>query len=131
MKEYVLDTHALVMWLTRAARLGKAAKRAVREVDTGRALAFVPCAVAIELTLLGEARRKVPGVGAVAMAMKANDGLRVLPQDFDQAREFALLAVLKDPFDRMIVAAARTTRRPLITSDGIIADSGLVEVIWD
>lgn len=65
------------------------------------------------------------------MAMKANDGLRVLPQDFDQAREFALLAVLKDPFDRMIVAAARTTRRPLITSDGIIADSGLVEVIWD
>ena len=33
--------------------------------------------------------------------------------------------------DRMIVAAARAVRRPLITADGDIAASGLVEVVWD
>jgi PIN domain nuclease of toxin-antitoxin system len=100
-------------------------------VDVGKALAFVPTAVAIELSLLAEARRKVPTVAGLGAALRANDALRILPQDFDQAKEFALLGALKDPFDRMIVAAARVTKRPLITSDGVIADSGLVEVIWD
>jgi hypothetical protein len=31
----------------------------------------------------------------------------------------------------MIVAAARATRRPLITADQRLAESGLVDVIWD
>jgi hypothetical protein len=31
----------------------------------------------------------------------------------------------------MIVAAARATRRPLVTADPRLADCGLVDVIWD
>jgi PIN domain nuclease of toxin-antitoxin system len=45
--------------------------------------------------------------------------------------EFSLLVALSDPFDRMIVAAARVTRRPLVTGDDRIAESGLADVIWD
>jgi PIN domain nuclease of toxin-antitoxin system len=49
-KEYVLDTHAFVWWATQPRRIGKAAARALREVDAGRAQAWIPSAVAIELT---------------------------------------------------------------------------------
>jgi len=35
-----------------------------------------------------------------------------------------------DPFDRIIVATAKTLGIPLITRDANIADSGLVKVVW-
>lgn len=45
--------------------------------------------------------------------------------------ELVLLGSLDDPFDRMIVSAARATKRPLLTGDARIAESGLVDVVWD
>ncbi len=45
--------------------------------------------------------------------------------------ESSLLAGLDDPFDRMIVAAARATGRPLISADERVQDGDLVAVIWD
>ena len=38
---------------------------------------------------------------------------------------------LADPFDRMVVAAARAAELPLVTADPTIASSGLVDVIWE
>ena len=58
-------------------------------------------------------------------------GVRILPHDLAQAREFVLLAPLRDPFDRMIVAAALAVGKPLLTADTRIRESGLVEVVWD
>jgi PIN domain nuclease of toxin-antitoxin system len=40
------------------------------------------------------------------------------------------IAAVRDPFDRLIVAAARSLRRPWLSADDAIAASGLVEVIW-
>jgi PIN domain nuclease of toxin-antitoxin system len=130
-KEYVLDTHAFIWWTTRPAKLGKAARRALRDVDAGRALAFVPAVVCVELTLLAEAGRKVPAVVDVEATLDRNDAVRLLPLDLGQTKEFALLGGIVDPFDRMVVAAARATSRSLITTDSAIADSGLVDVVWD
>lgn len=56
-------------------------------------------------------------------ATRRNDRVRILPLDLEQTREVALLGALADPFDRMIVAAARATRRALVTADATIADS--------
>jgi PIN domain nuclease of toxin-antitoxin system len=131
MKEYVLDTHAFVWWTTRPKRLGRSAARVLRDVDAGRARAWVPSIVGVELTLLAEAGRRLIGVAEIEAATKRNEGIRVLPQELAQVAEFALLGALPDPFDRMIVAAARATERALITADATIAESGLVDVIWD
>lgn len=45
--------------------------------------------------------------------------------------EFAPLQTVRDPFDRMILAAARVAGAPLITADEAIHASALVEVVWD
>lgn len=131
MKEYVLDTHSFVWWATTPKRLGKAATRALKLVDIGRARAFIPSIIAVELTLLTESGRRLLDIAEVEAATKRNPAVRIYPHDLEQASEFALLAALRDPFDRMIVAAARASSRPLISADTRIADSGLVEVIWD
>jgi PIN domain nuclease of toxin-antitoxin system len=129
--EYVLDTHAFAWWAQSPKRLGRRARKALAAVDVGKAQAWIPSIVGIELSLLQEAGRRLVTVLDLEAATVRNASVRVLPMDLAQAREFALLAALDDPFDRMIVAAARATGLALITGDARIGDSGLVPVIWD
>ena len=131
MKEYVLDTHVFVWWVSKPGRLGSEAKKVLRKVDAGRARAWIPSIVGVELTLIGEAGRLALGVAELDAVVRRNDEVRILTHDLAQAAEFAILRSLADPFDRMVVAAARATDRPLITADTNIAASGLVDVIWD
>jgi PIN domain nuclease of toxin-antitoxin system len=131
LKEYVLDTHVFAWWAHSPKRLGRRARTALATVDTGEARAWIPSIVAIELTLLHEAGRRVVTVADLHAATKRNAEVRILPHDLRQSNEFALLVALDDPFDRMIVAAARAIERPLITADVQIRESGLVDVIWD
>ena len=56
--------------------------------------------------------------------------IRFLPLDLDQLSEFGALTSLRDPFDRLIVAAARAQNARLISKDSVIEDSGLVENVW-
>ena len=53
----------------------------------------------------------------------------VLPLNYEVAAEAALLANLRDPADRAIVATARVHRLTLVTSDQRIIESKLVPVI--
>jgi PIN domain nuclease of toxin-antitoxin system len=130
MNEYVLDTHAFVWWVSRPERLGRDAARVLRAVDVGRARAWVPSIIGVELTLLAEAGRLRLGVAELEAATRRNQEIRILSHDLVQASEFALIRSLVDPFDRMIVAAARATDLPLVTADSTIAASGLVDVVW-
>lgn len=131
MNEIVLDTHALVWWLVRPDRLGRRARRTLAAVDRGRATAYVPSIVGVELSLLQEAGRIRFGVAELEAALDRSAHLRLLPHDLAQALEFSLLRSLDDPFDRMLAAAARATGRPLVTADHRLAESGLVDVVWD
>lgn len=130
MKEYVLDTHALV-WYLRGRRVGKAAGRALREIDRGVSRAWIPAIALAEIALLREHGRSAIGVAEVEASMVRNPELQVLPLDFAQSKEFALLRGVTHPFDRLIMAAARSVGCPLVTADERIAASGLVHAIWD
>lgn len=131
MKQACIDTHALIWYLSRPKRLGRAAVRLLREADAGRAEILVPAIVLIELTLLREAGRNVVGVPQVEALLAAQPAFKLQPLEMTQASEFVLLESLADPFDRFVVAAARGAGVPLITADTTIDDSALVETIWD
>ena len=131
MKRACVDTHALVWYLVRPARLGRRALRILREADAGRAEILIPAITVIELTLLQEAGRKVPGAPQVGALLNAQPSFKLQPLDMKQGLEFVLLAALRDPFDRMIVAAARNAEVPLLTADETIQAAALVETIWD
>jgi len=126
----VLDTHALV-WYLRGRRVGKAAGRALREIDRGASRAWIPAIVLVEIALLRERGRSTIGVAEVEASMVRNPELQPLPLDLAQAKEFTRLGGVADPFDRLIMAAARSTGCPLVTADERVAASGLVHVIWD
>lgn len=131
MKRVCLDTHVLIWHLASPKRVGRTATRLLRDVDAGRAEALIPAIVVVELSLLREAGRRVVGPVEVEALTAAQPGFRVLPLDAEQGREFALLSSLRDPYDRLVVAAARCADAVLLTADDAITRSSLVDVAWD
>lgn len=131
MKTFVLDTHALVWYLTAPEKLGRAAKRACADIEAGRAAGLVPVVCLIEIALLRERGRTKLNFSAIEAALQEVPAMRVLPMDELQTKEFESLTSLPEVFDRMIVAAARSLGVGLLSCDGTITDCGLVRAVWD
>ncbi len=130
MSSYVLDTHACVFSLTAPRKLGSKAKKALLSVESGGSEAWIPAAVAAEVVLLRELGRIEIGLSHLKTAMEEAPGLRFLPMDLRQLDEFAALGAIRDPFDRLIVSAARAVGARLITKDGSLQEQGLVQTVW-
>jgi len=129
-REYVLDTHSCVFMLTAPRKLGRAARAALERVEAGRDRAWLPAAVVAEVLILRDLGRVRIGLPELRKATDSAPGLGFLPLDLPQLDQFAALASLRDPFDRLIVSAARAIGAALVTRDGTVADSGLVETVW-
>ena len=70
------------------------------------------------------------GVEQVIRALADRPGYAVLALDAEQAAAFAGLVGVKDPMDRLVVAAARATLSPVLSVDAALDGFG-VERIWD
>ena len=127
---YVLDTHACVFALGAPAKLGAKARSAMRAVEEGRGEAWIPAAVVAEIVLLRELGRIEIGLAHLKTAMEQAPGLRFLSLDLDQLDEFAALGAIRDPFDRLIVSAARAVGAKLVTRDRSLGEHGLVQTVW-
>ena len=129
-RRYVVDTHACVFMLAAPQKLGPRARSALRDVETGRCQPWVPAAVVAELILLRELGRTSIGLPELRRAMTDVPAFRLLPLDLAQLDEFAGLSRFRDPFDRLIVSAARMLRATLVTRDAAIAASGVTDTVW-
>ncbi len=130
MVRLVADTHALVWRLTASRKLGHAARRAFEAADSGRWLCCVPAIVLVEVALLRERGRIGVGPSDVLQALRGRPGYAVLALDAEQSLEFAALVGIKDPMDRLVLAAARVSGAKLLSSDGVFDGLG-VERVWD
>lgn len=129
-RRYVLDTHACVFMLAAPRKLGAAARAALRRVESGREEAWLAAAVVAEVVLLRGLGRVGIGLPEIRRAIESAPSLRFCPLDLDQLDQFSTLGAIADPFDRLIVSAARSKGAVLLTRDGAIAESGLVETLW-
>jgi len=130
MPSFVADTHALVWHLTAPRRLGKGARRGFGSADKGRSLCHIPAISIIEVWLLYERGRLRVGPSQFLETVAGHPGYAILPLDIEQALEFGSLPGIRDPMDRMIVAAARATDSRLISGDDALDGFG-VERVWD
>jgi PIN domain nuclease of toxin-antitoxin system len=130
MTSLVADTHAIVWHLTDPRRLGRAARRLFASVDAGRAVCHLPMVSLIELWLLHERGRLRIGPAQVVETLSGHPGYSILSLDLPQAMEFGALPAVADPFDRMILAAARSMGAKLLSRDEALDGRG-VERVWD
>jgi PIN domain nuclease of toxin-antitoxin system len=108
----LLDTQVLIWWDANDPRLGGAARAAIQEASD----VYVSAASAWEImikTALGKLRTtRRPAV------VVAEGGFRELPISFDHAEAVRKLPRHHaDPFDRLIIAAARVEGCAVVTSD--------------
>jgi PIN domain nuclease of toxin-antitoxin system len=128
----VADTNALVFHAARSDRLGRRATAHFEACERQQALLYVPAAVIWEVTVLARTSR-------INLRRPVRDFFADLfgnpsYHPFDLTSEQVFLAdelrFTRDPFDALIVAAARTLSLPLLTRDATIRESGVVRVIW-
>ncbi|OWT65623.1 type II toxin-antitoxin system VapC family toxin [Candidimonas nitroreducens] len=129
----VLDTHALVWWVSGDAQLSGAARDAIETERQGGEV-LVSAISAWEVAMLVRA-------GRLALTMDAAQwldivaqisGLRFVPVDILLAVQSVDLPgdFHKDPADRLIVATARHYCAPLVTADSKIRSYQHVQTVW-
>jgi PIN domain nuclease of toxin-antitoxin system len=128
----VSDTHALVFHAGTSKALGRRAAEHFEACERQQALVYVPMAVIWEVSLLARAsrinlRRSVQGFFDDLFSNPAYHPYDQTPEQVYLADE---LRFTRDPFDALIVAAARTLALPLLTRDESIRKSGAVRIIW-
>lgn len=129
----VLDTHALVWWVTGDPTLSKKAKSAIeRELAGGEIL--VSSISAWEIAMLVEREKLVLSmdVGSWLATVTDIEAVRFVPVDPEIAVKSVELPgeFHKDPADRMIVATARKFSVSLVTKDEKIRAYAHVKTIW-
>jgi len=128
----VADTHALVYHATGSSKLGRTARALFDRVENGGAVIYVPAAVLWECGLLVRAGRLAlrRSISAFAADLFSNPAFHPVPITIGHVLAADGLGFTRDPFDALIVAVARELELPLLTRDGPIQESGLVETIW-
>lgn len=124
----LLDTHALLWWVTDFDRVPPSADAQIRAAER----VYVSAASAWEIRTKYR-MGKLPEAAAFVRSLAgevARNGFRALPitfQDGDRAGAFA--AAHKDPFDRMLAAQAINHGLALVSNDAALDAFGIVR-IW-
>ncbi len=109
----LLDTHALVWWLSDVRRLAEGASAAIRNP---RNEVFVSAVTGWEIAVKRERRRM--SVPAKLAAVVEEDGFMHLPLTFQHAEHAGTLPPHhRDPFDRFLIAQAQMEGLTLVTRD--------------
>lgn len=124
----LLDTHALIWWLSDASRLSK---RAFSMISDTRNTLLVSAASAWELAIkvsLG----KLDALSLVLQLQQeaVGEGFVELQVNIEQACRAGLLPLHhRDPFDRLLVAQAQALNVPILSADPIL-DKYDIKRIW-
>jgi PIN domain nuclease of toxin-antitoxin system len=121
----LLDTHAALWFLSADERLGEQARQHLLD-DSNPVL--ISAAVAWEIAIKRSLGKLVVPENALRALLEA--GARPLPVSIEHAEEVERLPLHhRDPFDRMLVAQARTEGAALVTRDSALQAYG-VSLIW-
>ena len=120
----LLDTHVFLWWRADSRYLRSNARRAIADAQ----LVFVSAATAWEAAIKAAlGRLRIPDTIEAGVI---DSGFERLPISFAHAEAAARLPPHHaDPFDRMLVAQARTEGLTLVTHDRRLAPYG-IEILW-
>ena len=126
------DTQALLYHAARDRRLGSRAAAFFTACEARNAIVYVPVAVLWEIGLLARQGRIDLGrpLAGFAEDLFSNPAYHPLELNVEQVLLAAEQGPHGDPFDPLIVAAARLLDLPLVTGDRRIAESSAVRTLW-
>ena len=124
----LLDTNAFLRWVEGDESLSTRARSCIANPDNEILVSVV---VAWELAIKsgqGGIKLAMPVGRYVASHIEAN-GFRLLGIELDDVAVIETLSHHRDPFDRLLVAQAKSRKLPVVSSDRAFSDYG-VKRIW-
>lgn len=129
----VADSHAIVWYGHDSPRLSDRARETLDEAVATDGV-IMSIVTLVELWYVTQTTRGVSQeeLDAIREAVSSSSTMSFSPVDEAVAGKFTTIDrdLLRDPWDRFIVATALTFDLPLVTADRRIQKSGLVEAIW-
>lgn len=128
----VADSHAIFWHLQRSPKLSAPAAQALREAGTREIVVSV--ATLVDLWYVTQTTQAITtadlALVRAALEVSARVDLRVIDAAVADAYTAIPRSVLRDPWDRFIVATAHALEAPLVTRDAAIQKAQLVQTIW-
>jgi PIN domain nuclease of toxin-antitoxin system len=129
----VADSHAIVWYVQGSSRLAEGARSALVESEQSEGI-VVSVATLVDLWYVTQTTQSIGAadVARLQARLDASPNVDLHAIDVAVADAFTLIprTVLTDPWDRFIVATAKALALPLVTRDGAIRESNLVETVW-
>ncbi len=129
----VADSHAIVWYVQGSSRLAEGARSALVESEQSEGI-FVSVAKLVDLWYVTQTTQSIGAddLSRLQARLDAAANVDLHAIDVAVAGAFTLIprTVLTDPWDRFIVATAKALALPLVTRDGPIRESNLVETVW-
>lgn len=129
-KMVVVDTHALLWFLTGDKRLGKKAFQQLLAAESGKIKLIIPVVVLIEMMVIVEKKRANIDWKIFLHKIMQFPKHQIYPIDTQVVVAAKEISEKLELHDRLIVATAKMNHAKLITVDPEIHRYGKIEIIW-
>ena len=127
---YVTDTNALYWYLSADKRLSGSALAIFWAAKKGETQIVISAMVIAELYWVNRKWKGIADFKLTYSRLKESAEFLVVPLEADDVLDFDRDLAIPEMHDRIIVGLARRLNVPLITSDEIISNSGIVRALW-
>jgi predicted nucleic acid-binding protein len=127
---YVVDTNALIWYLSKHRRLSQTARDIFAAAEHGETLIVISSVVLAELYYANKKYGLFGDFGAVYRRLQAAPQYRLTSFHANHVLDFDRNSNIPEMHDRIIAGLAHRLGAPLISSDPEITDAATVTVVW-
>lgn len=127
---YVVDTHALIWYMTNDKKLGKQASRIFSAAEMGETQLVISAITLAELYWMNKKHQIFKDFGQTYRQLRSNPQYQFHPFTADDVLDFDQNAAVPEMHDRIIAGLARRLGVTLVTLDPSIMAANVVRVIW-
>jgi len=127
---YVIDTHALIWYLTNDKKLGKQAAQVFAAAERGETRLVISAIVIAEMYYANKKHNLFADFSVTYRQLRTKPYFRFISLRADNILDFEKDSDVAEMHDRIIAGVARRLDAPLLSRDSQIATTNLVEIVW-
>lgn len=127
---YVVDTHALIWYLTNDRKLSKQAQMIFSAAEHGDTELVISAIVLAEMYYANQKYHWFPQFNKMIQELKNKPYFRFVNFEADHVLDFEKDSSVPEMHDRIIAGLARRIDAPLLTSDPLIKAANIVKILW-
>ncbi len=127
---YVVDTHALIWYMTNEKKLGKQALEIFAAAERGETRLIISAIVVAEMYYANKKNKWFADFSAAYRQIRTKPYFRFVHFKADHVLSFDVDVTIPEMHDRIIAGLAHRIGAPLLTSDPQIIAANLVTIVW-